>query len=144
MGKTNSPPAAHLQPTDQPSIMKLHLDNNLSVNRVFTFDERHILIGEQRFEQSVIVSPDTTIGWEIDNFEDLLASHFEQVLALSPEIVILGTGSQIRFPDSVLSKPLVAAQVGLEVMNTAAACRTYNVLADDRRKVVAMLLIEAG
>ena len=77
-----------------------------------------------------------------DGFEGLQASHFEALMQLQPEVVILGTGKRLRFPRAELTRALVQAQIGFEVMDTGAACRTYNILASEGRRVVAALLID--
>ncbi|MBI2225497.1 MAG: hypothetical protein HYU44_11240, partial [Betaproteobacteria bacterium] len=71
----------------------------------------------------------------------LAASHFEFLLALKPEIVLLGTGAMLRFPSPALSRCLTEAHVGLEVMDTNAACRTYNILAAEGRNVAIAILL---
>ena len=81
--------------------------------------------------------------WACSQFEALQAAHFERLLALSPELVIFGSGQRIRFVSAALLRPLIERGIGIETMDTAAACRTYNVLASEGRSVVAALLIEA-
>jgi uncharacterized protein len=74
-------------------------------------------------------------------FADLQAHHFDAIRQLEPELVILGTGRRLRFPAAAMIRVLTDAQVGVEVMDTAAACRTYNILAAEGRRVVAALLM---
>jgi uncharacterized protein len=74
----------------------------------------------------------------------LTPSHFEQVLALAPELVIFGSGKRLRFVSPGLYRCLIEARIGVETMDTAAACRTYNVLASEGRSVVAALLVPAA
>jgi uncharacterized protein len=90
-----------------------------------------------------VVLPDSLIEpWDIAGFDALSRAHFEYLLSLQPEIVLLGTGTQLRFPAPALSRPLLAARIGLEVMDTRAACRTYNILMAEGRKVAAALLLD--
>jgi uncharacterized protein len=81
-------------------------------------------------------------AWPVSRFEDLAEEHFAQLLQLKPELVIFGSGVRLRFVRPALLRPLIAAGIGVETMDTAAACRTYNVLASEGRMVTAALLIE--
>ncbi len=91
---------------------------------------------------SLIVLPDRVItDWPPSGFEALSQAHFEVILEFKPEIVLLGTGATLRFPHPSLTQALIRMQVGLEVMDTAAACRTYNILVTEGRKVAAALIL---
>jgi uncharacterized protein len=81
-------------------------------------------------------------SWAVDDFAKLGAEHFEVIAGLNPELVIFGSGSRIRFPRPALLQALMSRRIGLETMDTAAACRTYNVLLAEGRSVVAALLFE--
>ena len=76
------------------------------------------------------------------SFEALDASDFERLRDLRSEVVLLGTGNRQRFPHPRLTRPLSDARIGLEVMDTQAACRTYNILVAESRKVAAALFVE--
>jgi len=80
--------------------------------------------------------------WAVAGFEALGAVDFGFIAELKPDIVIFGTGATQRFPRPELARALAAGGAGLEVMDTRAACRTYNILASEGRKVVAAILIE--
>jgi len=122
--------------------MKFHLSPT-SANVVTGFGVGWVRIGTQEYRENVVVTPESiTTGWASGGFDALDDTQFTQLLASKPEVVILGTGRSIRFPHPRLSRPLSEAQIGLEVMDTAAACRTYNILAAEGRRVVAALLIE--
>ena len=82
------------------------------------------------------------IAWEAASFEALSEEHFAGLAALAPEIVLLGTGPRLRFPHPRLTRPLTGARIGLEVMDLNAACRTYNILVSEDRRVAAALLFE--
>jgi uncharacterized protein len=86
----------------------------------------------------------TVQAWPATRFEDLAEAHFEAIVHLAPEIVVFGSGSRIRFAKPALLRPLIDARIGIETMDTPAACRTYNVLIAEGRSVVAALLFEAG
>lgn len=84
------------------------------------------------------------LDWPCGAFEDLAATHFELLQSLRPELVIFGSGARLRFVTPAVLRPLIEHGIGVETMDTAAACRTYNVLAAEGREVVAALLLEIG
>jgi uncharacterized protein len=79
--------------------------------------------------------------WDCNGFDDLQAHHFEKLIELEPELVIFGSGDRIRFPKPQWLQALYAKRIGVETMDTQAACRTFNFLAGEGRKVVAALLL---
>ena len=88
-----------------------------------------------------MVSPQAVMEWDVSGFEALTERDFGFIESLKPEIVILGTGAAQRFPRQELSRALTAAGVGVEIMDSRAACRTYNILMSDGRRVAAALLM---
>ncbi len=100
-----------------------------------------ILVGETALTQSLILTPESIDLWEVYKISQLESRHFEQLAELSVEVIILGTGSVLEFPRPALSQALMQRHIGLEVMDTVAACRTYNILAGDDRKVAAALML---
>ena len=100
------------------------------------------LDGEKISTSVVIGSKGQRIDWPASRFEDLGADHFAQLAQLECEVVIFGSGARIRFPQAGWLKPLMARRIGLETMDTAAACRTYNILAQEGRNVAVALLLE--
>jgi len=126
------------------SAMKFHLQD-ASGHVVTAFGPSWVRIGSAEYRESVLLDPtDVAPGWAPGGFDALTAADFERMLARAPEIALLGTGVRQRFPHPRLYRALTAAGVGLEVMDTAAACRTYNIIAGEGRRVVAGLLIEAA
>lgn len=99
--------------------------------------------GRQKIHHSVVVVPNQLQKWPPVSSSEFKKPHFQSLLELEPEVVIIGTGNRLHFPTPYLVEPLVRHQVGVEFMNTAAACRTYNILVGERRKVVAALLMIA-
>lgn len=95
----------------------------------------------QKICRSVVVLPSQLQEWPPDSFFELEQSHFQLLLELEPEVVVVGTGERLQFPAPYLVEPLVRHQVGVEFMDTAAACRTYNILVGEGRRVVAALLM---
>lgn len=122
--------------------LKLHL-SGLSEQNMFTgYGAGYVMVNQMRYERSLIILPDRIIeDWPAQTFEQLAVAHFKQLLSLQPEIVLLGTGATLRFPHPALTKILIAAKIGVEVMDTSAACRTYNILTAEGRRVAAALLV---
>jgi uncharacterized protein len=123
--------------------VKLQPDKQPSLNTVSAYGPDYIEINAQRYSQSLLLSPESpVIEWSCTRFEDIKTEDFEQIAKLDPAVVIFGSGQRIRFPQAALIAPLIARNIGLETMDLQAACRTYNVLMAEGRKVVAALLIE--
>lgn len=122
--------------------LKLHL-SGLSEQNMFTgYGTGYVMVNQMRYERSLIILPDRIIeDWPAQTFEQLAVEHFEYLLSLQPEIVLLGTGTTLCFPHPSLTKTLIAAKIGVEVMDTSAACRTYNILTAEGRRVAAALLV---
>jgi uncharacterized protein len=100
-------------------------------------------IGNEKITSSVVIgSSGERFDWACQRFEDLTAEHFAQLAALNTELVIFGSGNRIRFPQGAWIKPLIERQTGIETMDTQAACRTYNILAGEGRRVAVALLLE--
>lgn len=100
--------------------------------------------GEKITHSVVIGSRGQRINWQCGSFEALTEAHFAQLAELDAELVIFGSGERIRFPQPRWLQPLMAKRMGLETMDTQAACRTYNILAGEGRSVVVALLLESG
>ena len=124
-------------------IMKLQLDlNDANTYQIQRFDLNSVTINDKVYSHNLIIMPNYLNEWLVESFESLEARDFEQIRALNPEVVLLGTGQKIRFPSSELLIALINAGIGVEVMDTAAAIRTYLVLATEGRKVAAALLFK--
>ncbi len=124
--------------------MKIHLDSAGSLNRIRDYGPPGVTVNQTRYELSVVVLPDRILDWPPQCFDDLSPAHFELLRDLNPEVVLLGTGVRLHFPAPALTRALVEAGIGLEVMDTGAACRTYNVLVGEGRRVAAALLMMRG
>jgi uncharacterized protein len=123
--------------------MKLHLSNAPGLNLISAYGDGYVQIREQRHQTSLIVLPENLFpNWPVTAFEQLTAAHFDQLADLKPELVLLGTGLRHRFPHPSLYQALIVARIGLEHMDTGAACRTFNILAAEGRKVAAALIID--
>ena len=123
--------------------MRFSLDIDTRRHFIKGYGPGWININEREVRRSVIVAPDQLVtDWPPQTFADLEESHFAAILQLEPEIALLGTGNRQRFPHPKLTQALLAHGVGVEVMDTPAACRTYNIIMmEDRRVVVALLMM---
>jgi len=122
--------------------MKFHLQAP-AANIVTGSGPGWIRVGTQDYRENLILRADAIApGFAPNGWEGLIAADFERLLADRPEIVLLGTGATQRFPHPRVTAPLYEARVGLEVMDTRAACRTYNILVAEGRNVVAALILE--
>jgi uncharacterized protein len=122
--------------------MKLQPDQS-DVQSISGYGPGWVGVNGEKITHSVIISSGgERLPWAAARFEDLDATHFAQLAEVQAEIVIFGSGSRIRFPQAPWLKPLIARRIGVETMDTAAACRTYNILAQEGRHVVVALLLE--
>lgn len=125
--------------------MKLHLnstDHNTMVRSCRLLSHGYqIGIGEDYFDSSLILTPEKLEMWGVRKVSELSATHFDDLCRHRAEVFILGTGRDLIFPDPATYQALMKSGTGMEVMDTAAACRTYNVLLADGRNVVAGLIV---
>jgi len=126
--------------------LKLHDNKPSGVNIFNGYGDGFVLVNGRRLEHSVIVLPDRIVeDWGATTFEALTAAHLEVLADLDRDVVLLGTGSRLRFPGPELMRRArqryAATSMGLEVMDVQAACRTYNILIAEERRVAAALLI---
>lgn len=122
--------------------MRFNLDIDAHRYYIKSYGPGWINVNDQEIRRSVIVSPNQLVtDWPPQTFVDLEEVHFEALLPLELEIVLLGTGNRQRFPRPALTRALLARGVGVEVMDTSAACRTYNVIMLEGRRVAAALLL---
>ena len=122
--------------------MKLHTDPRTG-NTVTAHGEGYVAINGERYSTSLIVQPEAIdTEWQATDMGTLAAAHIERLLATGADILILGTGKRQQFPPLALLKPVMAAGRTLDVMDTSAACRTYNILMSEGRAVAAALIIE--
>jgi uncharacterized protein len=123
--------------------LKLHADSPTALNTVTAYGSGFIDINQVRHQRPLLVAPDGPVrSWDVADFDALSIDHFEQLRAFAPELVLLGTGARQRFVHPRLTRPLLEARIGCEGMTTAAACRTYNILVAEGRKVLAALLLD--
>lgn len=122
--------------------MKLQPDR-FDVQAINGYGPGWVQVGPDRIAHSVIIgSRGERMPWNCESYDDLGPAHFEQLAQLQPEVVIFGSGEHIRFPKPAWLRALVSRGIGVETMDTAAACRTYNILAQEGRQVAVALLLE--
>jgi uncharacterized protein len=121
--------------------MKLHLARPAGRNLFSGYGAGYVAINGERYERNLIVLPDRIVDWEVARVEDLSRTAFESLSKLPIDVLVLGTGSALRFPIPADLQVMAQAGIGVEVMDTPAACRTYNVLLSEDRRVAAALLV---
>jgi len=122
--------------------MKLQPDRH-DVPTISGYGPGWIGLGGEKFSASLVLSArGPRFDWDCPRFEDLSAAHFARLAELGPELVLFGSGERLRFPRAPWLQALVERRIGIETMDTAAACRTYNILAGEGRHVVVALLLE--
>jgi len=122
-------------------VMKMRADRIDGQNAIARHGPEGVAVNGVEHTESVVVPwSGNVVPWHAESFESLVADHFARIAALKPELVIFGSGARLRFPAPALLRPLIDAGIGVETMDTAAACRTYNVLLAEGRSVVAALL----
>jgi len=122
--------------------MKFTLEAGARANLIRSYSATEIRIGEQSIRRSCIVSADTLItDWEPATLDELSAHHLEPIFDLRPELVLLGTGAAQRFAPSSLRAAFAARGIGLEAMDLGAACRTFNILVQEERRVAGALFL---
>jgi uncharacterized protein len=125
--------------------MHIQLETGGQANLIRTYTAGRITVNQDSYVHSLIVLPGQIIAdWPPQAFEQLAVAHLETLVSLGPELLILGTGRRQRFPRAELLAPLAAAGIGWEIMDTGAACRTYNILMGEGRNVAAALLMIEG
>ena len=122
--------------------MQLHLDRVTGINFISAVAPGEIRVGNRTFRSSLIVGAREIIAdWQVSTMDEIDERSITPILTMEPEIVLLGTGDSVRFPERRLLAGVLAQGIGLEVMDTAAACRTFNILAAEDRQAVAALLV---
>ena len=121
--------------------MKFHL--SAGEGNAFTgHGPDYVRLGVIEYRENILVTPERIVtGWAPSGFDALTEADFNALAGLEPEVALLGTGAMLRFPHPRLTRPLIDAGIGLEVMDTPALCRTFNILAAEGRRVAAAVLI---
>lgn len=122
--------------------MKLHLASGEGRRLFSGYGPGYVAVNSVRYERNVLVTPEAVVEWPATGFEALTAADFGFIQEARPEILILGTGAKQCFLPPALARALARSGMGIEIMDTRAACRTYNILVAEGRKVIAAILIE--
>ena len=124
--------------------MKLSQESSPTTNTITAHGDGYVDVNLRRHTTSVVIEPEGPVReWPVTHFDQLTAENFAELGANAPEVVVFGTGAKLRFPHPRLTAPLMARGIGVEAMDSGAACRTYNILMQEDRRVVAVILIEA-
>ena len=118
-------------------------EDNLNDGYVITaYDSDYVAVNGKNFRQSMILQQTRMQqAWPVTDISQLQAAHIEQILDFSPEVVIIGTGDKLIFPATEIYAGLIRQGIGVEFMDTGAACRTYNILSGEGRNVVAGIIL---
>lgn len=123
--------------------MKLHTSNTGNLNLFTSYDADYVTVNQDRYSKNLIVLPESIVPeWTSATITTLAEADMELLTQLGTEIILLGTGTRLRFPRGDLMRPFANAGIGLDVMDMRAACRTYNILASEGRKVAAAILFD--
>lgn len=124
-------------------VMKLHATSTQQYQTVTAYDEKGVEINAVPYGRSLVVMPEMApADWPVTSFDALTTEDFNRINAYQPDVVILGTGARQRFIHPKLITMLTNRRVGVETMDNQAACRTYNILMAEGRKVALALIIE--
>lgn len=122
--------------------MKLHLADSKNRYAITGYGAGYLAVNTVRYEQPLVITPEQAPEpWPVLHFDTLDAAALAALLEKHPEIIVLGTGATQRFAAPAVLRPLIEAGIGLETMNTPAACRTYNILMGEGRRVVAAMFL---
>lgn len=122
--------------------MKIERDQSEGKNAFTGYGKGYVEVNRARHTSSLVVSGERLVtDWPVGTVEEIAADHVAAILELQPEILLLGTGDRLQFPEPARLAPIYKAGIGVEVMDTPAACRTYNILLGEGRNVVAALIV---
>jgi uncharacterized protein len=123
--------------------MKFTLEGGSNVNVIRSYSSQEIRIGEHSIRSSCIVMADALIAnWPPASLDELEVNHLEPIFELRPELVLLGTGAQQRFAPAAIRSAFATRGIGIEAMDLGAACRTFNILVQEERRVAAVLFLK--
>ncbi|WP_428607455.1 Mth938-like domain-containing protein [Sedimenticola sp.] len=121
--------------------MKFSVADQSNGNTIHAYTDESVVVNGVSFSSSLVIMADRIIpDWRPDSFQSLCEEDFQAFVEMGPDLIVLGTGPRQQFPDPRLYRSLIDAGIGVEVMTTPAACRTYNILTSEGRKVIGALL----
>jgi len=122
--------------------MKLHLIADGDRKRFTGYGEGYVEVNNRRYVRSIVVTPEVIHDtWNVAGIDTMVADELDFLLTLQPEILLLGTGARQRFPGPAVMRDFARAQIGVETMDTPAACRTFNILVAEGRNVIAAIIV---
>ena len=121
--------------------MQLNLENSKADYQIRNYRPGCITINDQQYTSPILIMPSYLSAWNINDITQVTENDLLQLLELKPELILLGTGEQAKFLDLALSSVITKHKIGLEIMTSAAACRTYTILIAEQRNVLAALII---
>jgi uncharacterized protein len=122
--------------------MKFTLEGNSSINAIRSYSAEEIRVGEHSIRLSCVITADTVIaGWPPAALEEVQLTHLEPIFELKPELVLFGTGARQRFAPAAIRAAFASRGIGVESMDLGAACRTFNILVNEERRVAAALFL---
>jgi uncharacterized protein len=123
--------------------MKIELNSeNSSSNKIISYSDDSFTLKNTLIKSNLVISKDNLIeNWSVKTYQDLALQHIDQIITWQPEVILLGTGKESGFQNPELLSYITSKNIGLEIMNTGAACRSYNLLIDEGRNVVACLFL---
>ncbi len=123
--------------------MKIELDSENSIsNKIISYSDDSFKLKNQLIKSNIVISKDRLIeNWSVNAYQNLALQHLDQIISWQPEIILLGTGREPSFPNLELISYVTSKNIGLEIMDTGAACRSYNLLINEGRNVVACLFL---
>lgn len=125
--------------------MKLHSDPQSSLNTITGYGIGYIEVNSKVYPHALIVQPEGEISpWPVSAFADLSSDNLASLCVFKPELIIIGTGKKQQFLKPELIKPIIQAKIGFEVMDSQAACRTYNILMNEGRQVLAAIILDTS
>ena len=123
--------------------MKLHQESNADQNAVTSYGADYVEVNKARYNTSLLLFAEgPPVPWPVSDFSALSPEHFSLLAQAEPELILFGTGARLRFAHPRLFAELSAKRIGVETMDLAAACRTFNILVSEGRRVAAALLLE--
>ncbi len=123
--------------------MKIELDSEFTTsNKIISYSNDSFKLKDTLIETNLVISKDRLIeNWSVDTYQNLATQHLDQIILWQPELIIIGSGTLPSFPNPELNAYVASKNIGLEIMDTGAACRSYNLLLDEGRDVVACLFL---
>ncbi len=116
--------------------------NNLNLNRISSYSGSSFTVNERVYSNSILIAADKLISpWSANTFDGISLQHIEHIISFEPEIIVIGTGKNVRFLPEAYRATSLSRNIGMEFMDSGGACRCYNLLLDEGRKVVAALLL---